>query len=149
MTDCARLCSHYREYCALFMYLHTHVQQRNLDSASMSRQKATFPPSFSRLLQLWNIQRFNRTLAAGSAGSTDHSKLRRVRQQFHWNVIVRALCPPQSDMRDLSPGPLGLTAKHNDMHTHTHTDTHTHTIKSRWISFQRLQLRIIGRARAK
>lgn len=33
------------------------------------------------------------------------------------NVIVRALCPPQSDMRDLSPGLLGLTAKHNDTHT--------------------------------
>jgi len=46
--------------------------------------------------------------------------------QLHSNVIVRALCPPQSDMRDLSPGPLGLTAKHNDTHADSNAHTHTH-----------------------
>lgn len=32
-------------------------------------------------------------------------------------------------MRDLSPGLLGLTAKHNDTYTHTHTQTHAHNQK--------------------
>lgn len=108
----------------IYIFIHTSttmLKQHNLHSISTSCQKSTFFMSLTAVKYLV----VPRDLGCRSAGSTDPSKLRRFPQQFHWNVIVRALCPPQSDMRDLSPGPLGLTAKHNDTHTRTHTQTHT------------------------
>ena len=105
------------------MYLHTHAQQRNLDSASMSRQKATFPPKFFTPLTAVKYPAVQQDLGCRFCrlyGSQQTETLSPA-------VLLKCYCPGPlpSSIRHAwfiawAAGPDGKTQWHAHTHTHTH-----------------------------